>query len=76
MAHVNRIMAKLHAHGTIVLTGVALLFDLDEHAHDAVVVLLESGQLLLDMTAEPVRDLAVTALHDNVQCHLRPFMGV
>src|SRR4029079_6891777 len=57
-------------HGSIVLTGVSLLLDLDLHPDDPVIVLLEAGQLLFDVTAEPVGHLAVPSIDHNVHVDL------
>jgi hypothetical protein len=47
------------------LSGIGLLGYLDVDPDDSLVVLLELGELLFDMTAEPVRHLTVPAFdHD------------
>ena len=50
--------------------GLRSLLDLDLDPDDPVVVLLEPGQLLLDMTAEPVGELAVPTGDHNVHVNL------
>ena len=61
---------ELDPHGTIVLAGVALLLDLDVHPHDAMIVLLQPGQLLRYVTAEPIRHLAVPARDHDLHVNL------
>jgi hypothetical protein len=55
------------------LTGVPLLLHFDLDPDDPVVVLLEPGQFLLDMTAEPVRHLTVPCINHNVHVNLPYF---
>src|SRR6185503_3640253 len=61
---------ELYSDGAVTLARVGFTVDLDLYSHDAVVVLLEPGQLLLDMTAIPVGDLAVTAGDHNIHVNL------
>ena len=65
---------QLDAYGAVVLARVALVLDLDLDPDDPVVVLLEPGELLLDVTAEPVRQLAVTTRDHNFHVNL-PLLG-
>ena len=52
---------ELQPDGPVPLARVGLAVDLHLDSHDAVVVLLQPGQLLLNVTAIPVGDLAVPA---------------
>ena len=51
-------------------SGIALIFDLDLDLDDAMVVLLESGQLLLDVTPEPIRQFAASTRDHNFHVNL------
>jgi hypothetical protein len=53
-----------------VLSRIAFVLDLDLDPDDSMVVLLESRQLLRDMTAEPIRQLAVTTRDHNFHVNL------
>ena len=64
--------SQLHLHGAVVLSRVAFVLDLDLHPDDPVIVLLESGQLLGDVAAKPLRQLAVPTRDDNFHVNL-PF---
>ena len=67
---------ELDSDGAVTLARVGFAVHLDLHPHDAVVVLLEPGQLLLDVAAIPVGDLAVSAgdhnIHVNLPCRRCP----
>ena len=58
------------ADGAVGLAGVALVLDLDLHADDPMIVLLQSQQLVVDVASEPVRDLAVPSGDHNVHLFL------
>src|SRR6185295_14147377 len=66
---------QLDAYGALALARVRFAVDLDLHPHDAVIVLLESGELLLDVAAIPVGDLAVPSgdhyIHVNLPLRRR-----
>jgi hypothetical protein len=53
-----------------VLPRVALVLDLDLDADDAMVVLLESRELLRDVTAKAIRQLAVPTRDHNFHVNL------
>ena len=59
---------QLEPYGAVALARVALVLDLDLHPDDPVVVLLEPGQLLLDVTAKPIRQLAVSTRDRQLPC--------
>ena len=59
-----------HAGGSIVLTRVPLALHLDLDPHDPVIVLLQAGELLRDVLAEPVRHLAVPTRDHNLHVNL------
>jgi hypothetical protein len=61
---------QLHPDGSIVLARIALVLDLDLDLDDAMVVLLESGQLLLDVTPEPIRQFAASTRDHNFHVNL------
>jgi hypothetical protein len=61
---------ELDTYGAVGLSRVALLLDLHLDADDAMVVLLQSGELLPDVFAELVRQLAVPTVEHDV--HQRP----
>jgi hypothetical protein len=65
---------ELESYGAVVLARVALTLDLDLDPHDAVVVLLESRQLLGDVTPESIRQLAVPTRDHNFHVNL-PLLG-
>ena len=66
---------QLEADGAVGLTWVALVLDLHLDADDPMVVLLEPGELLGDMTAEAVRELTVSAGDDHVHGYLQIPVG-
>ena len=58
------------AYGSVVLARVLLVLDLDLDPDDPVVVLLQPGELLLDVLAEPVGHLAVPSRDHNLHVNL------
>jgi hypothetical protein len=66
-----RVGGQLDAHRAVVLPGVAFTLDLDLDPDDPMVVLLQSRQLLGDVTSEPVRELAMTSRDHNFHVNLR-----
>ena len=62
---------QLDADGAVGLARVAFVLDLHLDADDPMVVLLEPGELLGDVTAEAVRELTVSAGDDHVHGYLQ-----